>query len=409
MDNWTLRALRADGSGRAPHSVATRHATPASCSPPEGAPARRSSPRCRRSPCATGAVNLGQGFPDTDGPAEIAEAAIDAIRAGHNQYPPGIGIPELRHAIADASAPLLRHRLRPRRRGAGHRRRDRSDRRALLALCDPGDEVITFEPYYDSYAAVHRDGRRAAPIVTLRPPDYRFDADALRAPRSRRGPGCVLLNSPHNPTGKVFTRAELDADRRGLRRARPAGRHRRGLRAPGLRRRARAAGHAAGHARAHAHDLVGRQDVLVHGMEDRLGCGAGRPRRGGAHREAVPHLRQRRAVPARGRDRARAGRRRAIAGLAADLARPSATSSAPGSPTPGFTVFRPPGTYFVTTDVRVAGRRRRARVLPARCPSAAAWSRSRTWSSTTTWKRAARRALHVLQAPRGPRRGARAI
>src|SRR2546430_11523040 len=102
---------------------------------------------------ATGSVNLGQGFPDTDGPAEIAEAAVDAIRAGHNQYPPGIGIPELRAAIRahqqrfygleyDADAEILVTA------GATE-----AIAAALLALCSSGDEVVTFEPYYDSYAA----------------------------------------------------------------------------------------------------------------------------------------------------------------------------------------------------------------------------------------------------------------
>jgi len=157
----------------------------------------------------TGAINLGQGFPDTDGPSEIAEAAIAAIRAGHNQYPPGPGIPELRGAIAD------------------HQRRfydleyDADDEvlvtagateaiaAALLALCEPGDEVVMFEPYYDSYAACTAMAGAQRRVVTLRPPDYAFDPDELRAaigPRTR----LVLLNSPHNPTGKVFSRAELD-------------------------------------------------------------------------------------------------------------------------------------------------------------------------------------------------------
>ena len=101
----------------------------------------------------TGAVNLGQGFPDTDGPPEIADAAIAAIRAGHNQYPPGIGIPELRQGIArhqghwydleyDADTEVLVTA------GATE-----AIAASLLALCGPGDEVVTFEPYYDSYAA----------------------------------------------------------------------------------------------------------------------------------------------------------------------------------------------------------------------------------------------------------------
>lgn len=156
----------------------------------------------------TGAVNLGQGFPDTDGPAEVSEAAIAAIRAGHNQYPPGPGIQPLREAIA-------RHRERFRGQvfdpdtevlvtaGATE-----AIAASLLALCRAGDEVITFEPYYDSYAAVIAMAGATRRVVTLRAPGYSFDPAELAAaftPVTRM----VLLNSPHNPTGKVFSRAEL--------------------------------------------------------------------------------------------------------------------------------------------------------------------------------------------------------
>ena len=156
----------------------------------------------------TGAINLGQGFPDSDGPDLVKQAAVDAIRAGHNQYPPGIGIPELRTAIRahqqrfygleyDAGAEILVTA------GATE-----AIAAALLALCSPGDEVVTFEPYYDSYAACIAMAGATRRVVTLRAPDYSFEPDELRAaitPRTR----LVLLNSPHNPTGKVFTRAEL--------------------------------------------------------------------------------------------------------------------------------------------------------------------------------------------------------
>jgi N-succinyldiaminopimelate aminotransferase len=157
----------------------------------------------------TGAINLGQGFPDTDGPAEVKQAAVDAIEAGHNQYPPGIGVPVLRTAIAehqqrfygleyDADTEVLVTA------GATE-----AIAAALLALCGPGDEVVTFEPYYDSYAACIAMAGAERRVVTLRPPEYSFDPDALRAaitPRTKM----ILLNSPHNPTGKVFTRPELE-------------------------------------------------------------------------------------------------------------------------------------------------------------------------------------------------------
>jgi N-succinyldiaminopimelate aminotransferase len=157
----------------------------------------------------TGAINLGQGFPDTDGPAEIIEAAARAMRDGRNQYPPGPGIPELRAAIAEHQRRFYGIELDPDGEVLVTTGATEAIAAALLALCEPGDEVVTFEPYYDSYAAciALADARRRP--VTLRPPDYAIDPDALAAafsPRTR----LVLLNSPHNPTGKVFTRAELE-------------------------------------------------------------------------------------------------------------------------------------------------------------------------------------------------------
>lgn len=158
----------------------------------------------------TGAINLGQGFPDTDGPVEIAEAAIAAIRAGHNQYPPGPGIPELRHAIVDHQRRYYGLELDPDSDVLVTTGATEAIAATILALCDPGDEVVTFEPYYDSYAACIAMSGAVRRVVTLRPPDYSFDIDAVRAlvsPRTK----ALLLNTPHNPTGKVFTRAEIDS------------------------------------------------------------------------------------------------------------------------------------------------------------------------------------------------------
>ncbi len=162
----------------------------------------------------TGAVNLGQGFPDTDGPATMLEAAVDAIRSGVNQYPPGPGMPALREAIAQ-------HRLA--RYGLSYDPADEvlvtvgateAIAAALLALCEAGDEVVVCEPYYDSYAAAIAMAGAVRRPVTLRPSDvdgrFRFDVADLRAavsPRTR----VVLVNSPHNPSGTVFTTAELSA------------------------------------------------------------------------------------------------------------------------------------------------------------------------------------------------------
>jgi N-succinyldiaminopimelate aminotransferase len=157
----------------------------------------------------TGAINLGQGFPDTDGPAEVIEAAVAALRNGQNQYPPGPGIPLLRQAIADHQRRFYGLELDPDGEVLVTTGATEAIAAALLALCEPGDEVVTFEPYYDSYAACIAMAGATRKLVTLRPPDYAVEPDELAAaftPRTR----AVLLNTPHNPTGKVFTRAELE-------------------------------------------------------------------------------------------------------------------------------------------------------------------------------------------------------
>ncbi|HEU5301249.1 MAG TPA: pyridoxal phosphate-dependent aminotransferase [Acidimicrobiia bacterium] len=157
----------------------------------------------------TGAVNLGQGFPDTDGPAEVRDAAIDAIRAGHNQYPPGSGIPELRHAIAAHQRRFYDLEVDPDSEVLVTTGATEAIAAAMLGLCEPGDEVLTFEPYYDSYAACIAMAGAARRVVTLRPPAYAFSIAELEAAVTDRT-RVMLLNSPHNPTGKVFTRTELE-------------------------------------------------------------------------------------------------------------------------------------------------------------------------------------------------------
>jgi N-succinyldiaminopimelate aminotransferase len=159
----------------------------------------------------TGAVNLGQGFPDTDGPREIAQIAADAILAGRgNQYPPGPGIPELRQAIAWHQKRWYGLDYDPDREILVTAGATEAVAAALLALVEPGDEVIALEPYYDSYAACIAMAGGVRVPITLRPPDFRLDTAALAAaitPRTR----LILLNTPHNPTGTVLTRAELAA------------------------------------------------------------------------------------------------------------------------------------------------------------------------------------------------------
>jgi len=161
----------------------------------------------------TGAINLGQGFPDTDGPPAMLRAAERAIADGVNQYPPGPGIPDLRAAIAEA------------------RKRDRGQdfdpdtevlvtvgateaiAAAVIALCEAGDEVLMLEPHYDSYPAVVAMAGARHVSVALRPDAggrFALDPDALAAAVTRRT-RMILLNSPHNPTGTVLTHGELTA------------------------------------------------------------------------------------------------------------------------------------------------------------------------------------------------------
>jgi N-succinyldiaminopimelate aminotransferase len=157
---------------------------------------------------STGAINLGQGFPDVDGPREAIEAAVAALRGGENQYAPLPGVPDLRDAV-------LAHQ----RDHYGLEPEDvlvtfgatEAIAAAILALCDPGDEVVVLEPLYDSYAATIAFAGAQRRTVTLHPPQFRLTADALEAAitggngRAR----VLLLNSPHNPTGRVLDAQEL--------------------------------------------------------------------------------------------------------------------------------------------------------------------------------------------------------
>jgi N-succinyldiaminopimelate aminotransferase len=156
----------------------------------------------------TNSVNLGQGFPDTDGPDSLLEDAIAAIRAGANQYPPGRGVPALRQAIVDHQKRFYDLSYDPDTQVLVTTGATEAIAAALLAYVEPGDEVIALEPYYDSYAAgIAFAGGRRVP-VTLRAPDFRLDLDELRAavtPRTK----VLLINSPHNPTGTVLTDEEL--------------------------------------------------------------------------------------------------------------------------------------------------------------------------------------------------------
>jgi N-succinyldiaminopimelate aminotransferase len=159
---------------------------------------------------ATGSVNLGQGFPDIDGPAEMAAmAAADIAEGRGNQYPPGPGIPELRRAVAEHQARFYGLRVDPDTEVLVTAGATEAIAAALLALLETGDEVIALEPFYDSYAACIAMAGAVRRPVTLRPPTFGLDLDELAdaiTPRTR----VLLLNTPHNPTGTVLRRDELE-------------------------------------------------------------------------------------------------------------------------------------------------------------------------------------------------------
>ena len=252
----------------------------------------------------TGSVNLGQGFPDLSGPASVVEAAYDAMRAGRNQYPPGHGAPELVDAV-------IRHQQRhyglelSRDQVVVTTGATEAIAGAMLGLVDPGDEVVVCEPYYDSYRAMIQFAGGVRRPVTLRAPDYRLDAAELEAAVTDRT-RLILLNSPHNPTGRVLDAAELAAV------ADVAQRHDLVVVTDEVYEHltfddhaARPARHPAGDVRPDADHLQLGQDVLLHRLEDRLGHRAGRPGRGRRGRQELAVLLLGRAVPAGDRARAR--------------------------------------------------------------------------------------------------------
>jgi len=156
----------------------------------------------------TQAINLGQGFPDEDGPSSVVEVAVEAMRTGRNQYPPGHGTPELVAAVIEHQRACYGLELEPAQvvvtTGATE-----AIAGAMLGLVDPGDEVVVLEPYYDSYVAMIQIAGGVRRPVTLRAPDFRLDLDSMAAAIGERT-RLILLNTPHNPTGTVLTRVELE-------------------------------------------------------------------------------------------------------------------------------------------------------------------------------------------------------
>jgi N-succinyldiaminopimelate aminotransferase len=176
---------------------------------PDGAPRPTIFAEMSALATSTGALNLGQGFPDEDGPAEVLEAAREAIASGANQYPPGLGMPVLREAIAHHQRRFYGLELDPDREVLVTAGATEALAATLLAFVDRGDEVVTLEPSYDSYGAVIAlaGGRHVS--VPLRAPDFQPDPDELRAAVTDRT-RVILLNTPHNPTGAMLDPAFLD-------------------------------------------------------------------------------------------------------------------------------------------------------------------------------------------------------
>ena len=155
-----------------------------------------------------GAINLGQGFPDTDGPGDVVQAAADALQDGRNQYPPLTGVAELRQAVAAANARFYGITADPDTEVVVTSGATEAITASLMALLDPGDEVVVIEPLYDTYLPVIRTLGAIPRIVRLLPPKWELPRAELAAafgPRTK----AILLNTPMNPTGKVFTHAEL--------------------------------------------------------------------------------------------------------------------------------------------------------------------------------------------------------
>lgn len=157
-----------------------------------------------------GATDLGQGYPTFEGPVEVKEAAIEGLRSGWNQYPPSMGLPELREAIADRWMADTEQRVDPDREVTVTSGATEALAATFIGTFDPGDEVILIEPYYDAYPVGCALAGAVPRFVTLEAPGFRLEAGKLEAAVTDRT-RAILVNSPHNPTGRVFDRSEMEA------------------------------------------------------------------------------------------------------------------------------------------------------------------------------------------------------
>jgi N-succinyldiaminopimelate aminotransferase len=177
---------------------------------PDGRPTPTIFARMSALATSTGAINLGQGFPDTDGPASLLESAVAAIRSGANQYPPVRGIPALRESVAEHQRRWYGLEVDPQTEVLVTAGATEALTATVIALCSPGDDVIVLEPFYDSYAAAIAMAGAVRRVVPLHWPEYRLDGLALAAAVTDRT-RLILINTPHNPTGRVLDAAELEA------------------------------------------------------------------------------------------------------------------------------------------------------------------------------------------------------
>ncbi|KAK7385217.1 hypothetical protein VNO78_30930 [Psophocarpus tetragonolobus] len=157
-----------------------------------------------------GAINLGQGFPNFDGPEFVKEAAIQAIRDGKNQYARGCGVPDLNLAIADRFKKDTGLVVDPEKEVTVTTGCTEAIAATMLGLINPGEEVILFAPYYDSYIATLSMAGAKVKSITLHPPDFSVPIEELKSTMSK-DTRAILINTPHNPTGKMFTPEELKA------------------------------------------------------------------------------------------------------------------------------------------------------------------------------------------------------
>ena len=265
-----------------------------------------------------GAINLGQGFPDFAAPQALKDAAAQAIADDHNQYPITWGVPAFREAIAAKYLRDYGMAVDPETEICVTCGSTEAMIATMLGVLDPGDEVVIFEPFYENYGPDSILSGAVPKLVTLRPPDWTFDEAELRAAFTDRT-RAIVINSPNNPTGKVFTREELSLIAELCVAARRDRDHRRDLRAHHLRRREpRADRHAGRHGRAHRDDQRAVEDLLGDGVA--RGVGDRLPGTDGGHplRARLPHRCGSRPAAGGGHHRARTpsqllrGRRRRV-------------------------------------------------------------------------------------------------